>query len=650
MSLAASPAQEINSYRLLSSPLSLIAVMALAFALRWWHVHEPLYLDEYGTAFAVMERTGLPDNFTAGKSDPLVPVANLQAVRDRSVFPFGIPNPVPLHHDIFYFFIKNLPIDTWSLRFPSVLAGIGCVAGIYFLVRQFVGGEAALLAALLAAIDPIQINVSGLARPYALGNLGCVLSFLFLFAIMNSRRNWTIALAGLGYGLSLAFVGYMNPVLMIVGASHLSLVLFEIKKHGIGKNRLKIIGWIGGCLLACLLLTPELDYYRQLREFSRIHRDYLILQGAPRLRSALLHNSTFLICLAVLSVAGYLIRELYGERSAEEKEVPGKSSPGSLQVVWLGRAWFFLPQIVILLWAFASRQPLYLTRYLSYTTLGGAILLAHLATHHGGRQTRLLLSATVVLAMAGWSFADMSKGFGLAVRSSAPTVLGLTHVAEVRGTWHEGDVLLIRSDFLEADFLPDEIPSDHRAMLERAIAAPFTTIRASEKRRPFILLSKSIRNRQFHTQEGETYRTEKLYNPALASRLKDYRQFWITSEPWNRLEFLRCFLPWLADSQECDVKVARFDKPYLEVWTDCDDEDFIKGLTNSKASDFNALVRIQRIRPKGIFTLSVLSSAAMPYSYFNVPVGIAAQARTPRLTGESPETEPEFMPEPKLKR
>src|SRR5439155_15932070 len=137
-------------------------------------------------------------------SDPLVPVPSWRDVRARSILPYGIVNPVPLYHYLLYAWIHVVPITEWWLRLPSLLAGLACVAGLYFLCRERLGNELALMAALFAALDPLQTMMSVLARPYALGNFASLLSYFFLLRILQAPRPRQAVLAATGYGLALA--------------------------------------------------------------------------------------------------------------------------------------------------------------------------------------------------------------------------------------------------------------------------------------------------------------------------------------------------------------------------------------------------------------------------------------------------------------
>ncbi|RME49328.1 MAG: phospholipid carrier-dependent glycosyltransferase, partial [Caldilineae bacterium] len=92
----------------------------------------------------------------------------------------------------------------FSLRFPSVVAGVLLVAVVYALGRRLFGRGAGLAAALLAALNPFLVWYSQEARMYALSALLGALGVLCFVRAMERPRRWgywfglgACALAGL---------------------------------------------------------------------------------------------------------------------------------------------------------------------------------------------------------------------------------------------------------------------------------------------------------------------------------------------------------------------------------------------------------------------------------------------------------------------
>src|SRR5262249_51745888 len=164
------------------------------------------------------------------------------------------------------------------------------------------------------------------------------------------------------------------------------------------------------------------------------HRAGIARFYPTELKGFLFHNSTFLAGLIVAAVGGLIVRyqmqrgdEKEGEEKAEETAAksnepdPGlayaaargeeaaaaavaqanalKAAPGPLpppdnsDAVWMGRLWIFLPQLVAMVLAYSLTEAIFFSRYLSYTTLGGIIILAYYVTRAPTHQARLGIAA-----------------------------------------------------------------------------------------------------------------------------------------------------------------------------------------------------------------------------------------------------------------
>jgi hypothetical protein len=638
----------------------LLVILGLGLLLRWVKLDDPLQQDEFGSLYAVAERAAPAPNTTPAADQPLGPVSCWAEVRARSVLPFAIPNPVPLYHWLLYPIVKVLPIEEKSLRLPSLLAGLGCVAALYFLCKRLLGAEVGLVAALLAAVDPMQVDFSTLARPFALGNLACVLSFFALFGLLRARTMAEHVLALVGYAVSMALVGYFNPALLMVGVAHAGLVAYwcfgRSRQAPLGESetanpapwafpahpsasRAKLVWWLGGTALALALLAPGLGYVWDVYRFTREHREYLakVLPAAP-ITALLVHNAAFLAALLAVSATGSVLRQLTA-RSAEEEpeaeeeetakapasealaiekkevpppapEVPSVPPPENPDLVWLGRVWLFLPQIAALLVLFAAGANVLQSRFLSYTTLGGAVLLAYWATRDPSRDVRLGVAGMAALAMIGVGFVSpVFRGLGMTSSNEAQLLVHLLNGTEERpdgskGSWRPEDAVLFRSKLPEADFLP-EVSPETRPYLEGALAAPITTLYVAKSPRHYLLLSLSNRRGAKATTGGKYFDPERFYTPEFATRLRGYPQFWVAGPFWDHRDYLDCLLPWLADALGQDLLVARHrkDDRYFTVPKGVAPDQAVPGLTDSQQNDFTIdqgpfVIRVQRV-PQG---------------------------------------------------
>jgi hypothetical protein len=657
--------------------LSLILLIGLG--LRVWRINFPFQQDEFGPVYAVAEREGLQPGWMPTAENPLKPVAGWNEVRERTVLPYGVVNPLPLYHWLLYAVVHVLPVADWSLRLPSLLAGLGCIAGVYFLCRRMLGAEVALVAALLVAVDPMQVQSSVMARPYAIGNLACVLTFVGLLGIFCSRSVAGRIGASVLYGVSLAVVGYMNPVLLLVGVAHLGMVAYwwlgrrreeaalasappEVKpplnddewafQKVPPRSAGQLLFWLLGCALAAVLLLPELDYVREVGRFGRDHHDYLFDLKPRVLTYFVFHNSTFIVALLAVSLATLAMRQLSGgTQDTAEKEGTGDAAEGGAgttaetkaesfqlpprpenpDLLWLGRCWLFLPLFLFVILGYAMQ--ISSSRYFSYVTLGGSILLAYWATRERARDARLGVVGVVVLAMFLWGFTDWSYGAGLVTEQDGSHIVETLNRTE---SWQPGDVVLYRSGFLEADFLPNGVPAASRARLEGALAAPITTLYTSKVARPYVLLSLTQkRNEREQTKLGKYYDPSAYYTEELARKIGQHNRFWICTADWNRRAYLAAVIPWLANTQHWDMLIARGregPERYFVVPSGTAPDEYIAGLSDSLETDFRKVILVRRAMPGGAFSLGALGATLLPNSHLTVPVWLTTQYPTPHRT------------------
>jgi 4-amino-4-deoxy-L-arabinose transferase-like glycosyltransferase len=660
----------------------LLAILVIALAVRVWRLSEPLQLDEFGVIYAVAERpVGSPD--APVTSDvPLGPVSSLAEVRARSVLPFGIPNPVPLYQYLVYGTLKVLPAAEWSMRLPSLLAGLGCVVGLYFLCRWLLGSEVAVVAALIAAVDPIQVATSDMAQPFALANLACLLSFIALLGALKARHAGNAVLAALGYGVAMAVIGYLSPALILVVTAHLGLVVYwAVSRPG---GAAGLVYWVIGCAVGAALLIPEFPYFRQLWAFNTDHRDYLAaMDGYEWIHLFLETNLAFLAALLVIWIAAYIVRQQRQEkvqatqgaeatRTASTGEpstavdAPGMAPttgsglgvktaleqpppPDNPDLPWVGRLWLFVPQLAVVIAAFTLSPEFMTTRSLTYVTLGGAVILAYWATRERSREVRLGISAAAVVTTFLVSFLAYSQGHNLYTQSSAKNMVAHLDMLQ---SCQPGDVVLYRPKLLEADLLPD-IPEESQRYVKAALAAPLKTLYAPAKPLEVIVLSRSHRSERTRPFAPPSFKPERIYTEQLAEKIRgNKQQFWVANDgafPYFD-RFLTCLLPWMANTLECDLKVARdrdvkSGERYFTVQCDDQPSDMLEGLVNSRPTDFAKadLIRVQRLYPRrevyytGLGALTVAGEANVGNA--TAAAWLAIQDRTPRLASRPPSGE-----------
>lgn len=625
----------------------LLTIMAVAVALRGWSLTAPLQQDEFTALAAVAERAALPGTLPS-TNEPLLPVAGLEAVRERSVLPFGIPQPLPLFHYLLYGVLQFLPAAEWSLRLPSLLAGLASIAAIYWLCRRFLGTEAALVAALLTAADPMQVGVSVLSQPYALANFACILSFITLLGLFRATEMRGALLYAVGYAATLVAVGYFSPASLFVLVAQIGFAVYAVTKSE-QRSYARLMLWLGGVVTAFLLLIPQIGYVVEVVRFARANHDVLSGLAPKRLEPFLVHNNSFLAALLVVSVVGYVLREM---RSSQKDAVAATEPepPESPEIVWAGRVWLFLPQALALMLTNLLDQPVFLSRFLSYTTLGGVLLLAYWASRDRSRDVRLGMALALAVTLLVWGFTPTTwQQRGLYSSPAGRGMVDAVNKLDESGKWQPGDVLLYRPTLIEADLLPDRVAAAVRPHVERALLAPLSTLYTGSSPKPVLTLSQSNRFGKRHTRAGAAFPAERFYNESLAHRLCGHGRFWLCTDPLeddqrhtsDQRDFLACFLPWLAESLQWDLQVARQREKadrYFDVPTGVRPDDYVAGLSDSKASDFARLFLVKRKQPRGIFLLGLLTAAPQLNPHVTIPAWVATYHQTPRRT-QKPETE-----------
>lgn len=94
----------------------------------------------------------------------------------------------PLYYFLLHFW-SQISQEIWFLRLLSVLISVGVIISLFLLIKKMFGDREALLAALLAAISPLQIYHAQDIRMYALLTLSEILYFYFLACLFQGQTN-----------------------------------------------------------------------------------------------------------------------------------------------------------------------------------------------------------------------------------------------------------------------------------------------------------------------------------------------------------------------------------------------------------------------------------------------------------------------------
>jgi hypothetical protein len=230
----------------------LAAITALAAVLRVWQINESLWVDELHTSWCLQ--------------------AGLENVAQRA----AEGNHSPLYLWLLWGVTRVLGESEFTLRLPSLLAGISLPGMAWLVVRRLDLGErtllTAILAALLVAVDHTSIFYATEARPYALVELA---SAGALILALESLRGGILPRAALVVALALMFYLHYTTALYLGGLIVSFLVYSVIAKdarHGDWKVWL-VIGGI--TFVCCLPATSQLlDIASRRANWTSFARDF----------------------------------------------------------------------------------------------------------------------------------------------------------------------------------------------------------------------------------------------------------------------------------------------------------------------------------------------------------------------------------------
>jgi mannosyltransferase len=239
-----------------TASICLLGLVALAAALRAYHLgRQGFWFDEANTALLV--------RFSPGKMLGLIPQSE---------------STPPLYYCVAWVWVRVFGDTEAGLRSLSALAGVLVVPVAYLAGSRLLGGRrrAGLIAAALAASNPLLIWYSQEARSYELLVLLCGLSLLGFAAVREDPRPRVVAMWAIASALALATHYYATLVVVpealwllvqhrrrvavvagvvAVGVCGAALVPLAISQNGTGNDN-----WIGRSPLGLRLaqILPQL--------------------------------------------------------------------------------------------------------------------------------------------------------------------------------------------------------------------------------------------------------------------------------------------------------------------------------------------------------------------------------------------------------
>lgn len=214
---------------------------------------------------------------------------NVVAAKEQNFFYFVWKYPIGDFHPPLYFALLWVwgHLFGWSevsVRFPSVLLGVGTTYFVYLIGRQLVSWRCGAVAALMLALAPLHLYYSQEARMYSLAAFMVAASFYFYLRIIKGekgdRGNWLgyfVSSAGVLYSDYLAYLAlpvqfistilffrpYFKTVIFVMVLSGLSLLPWIpvfLEQLRVGREAaLALEGWktvVGGAGVKEIILLP----------------------------------------------------------------------------------------------------------------------------------------------------------------------------------------------------------------------------------------------------------------------------------------------------------------------------------------------------------------------------------------------------------
>ncbi|MGD8397392.1 MAG: glycosyltransferase family 39 protein [Anaerolineae bacterium] len=276
--------------------LLLLALLAVALALRWRYVQEiSLFVDEFVTAWAarMVPRTGLP------------------------IFPSGNIYP----HGLLFTYLE-VPFvlgafDETLARTPALIVSLATLPVAYLVGRRMLSEEAGLAAAAAMAVDPAFIVWGGRARMYGL------LQLLALLAIYVYYRGLAEDRPGLRYGaMGLLVAGiftHAEAAFLLPALGLATLVVVPWRRLW----RRDVIGpfIVGGAGVLAFFLLAKYGQPGHLETLEQEGRSYLALTAGilsgPR-AFAPVFVAPHRLAFSMLALTGliYIVRPRFERRSA----------------------------------------------------------------------------------------------------------------------------------------------------------------------------------------------------------------------------------------------------------------------------------------------------------------------------------------------
>lgn len=227
----------------------------------------------------------------------------------------------PLYYLLLNIWIQGAGISEFALRFLSVSAGVLVVALTFRIAREFFDQDVAVIAAVLAALNPFQVYYAQETRMYIWVTLFACLSMWAMIAMLKPapefrsaplpRQMRTRILALFGYILATLAALYTNyyafTIVLVQNLAFLAYVLWA-RREGRPRLRHTVILWIAAQVVIALVFLPWLLFARSsIASWPGISEPMALWNMGWRIASAYVTGADTLLNWQTLLVLSYLI-------------------------------------------------------------------------------------------------------------------------------------------------------------------------------------------------------------------------------------------------------------------------------------------------------------------------------------------------------
>jgi hypothetical protein len=342
-----------------------------------------------------------------------------------------------------YFYLAWAASEAWgggeaALRSPSLVAGIALIPCCAFAVWHWTRSQsAALLAALLAAIDRNCIFYAQEARPYACVQLAALLHLLLFWRLLSAPSG-RLRLAFVG-GAGLLFYLHYTAVLLLAAEAALYALLWLRRAWRPAYPPSLLAFDLAGAALLFLPASPH------LREIAARRRNWELFVR-PWVSRAMAGPA-----VAHLAAPGLIALTLAGVRRARGRR-PWLALPDG-RVVLLAACWLAVPLTVAWLLTYTKAACLFHVRYVIVSALApmlAAGLCCACCPTRAGRSLVALGALSASVYMSGMATQLRLDGRLLADRHedwrAAVELVNRRHA-------HDALPVMVRSGLIEADGL-----------------------------------------------------------------------------------------------------------------------------------------------------------------------------------------------------